>query len=322
MEERINKAVELFKSGYNCSQSVVAAYADLYDLSGEQALRVSASFGAGIGRMRETCGAACGMFILAGLEKGATISKDQKGKGENYRLVQDLAEIFKERNGSINCGELLGLNNGHVVSSAPEERTEIYYKKRPCVKMVEEAARIWAEYLESMKNQREIYFAGGCFWGTEHFLKQIQGVEQTQVGYANGSVENPTYEQVCSGHTEFAETVKVVYDRQVVKLELLIDLFFKTIDPTSLNRQGNDRGTQYRTGIYYTDETDLPQIKAHAEDQAKNYTQPLVVEIKPLTNFYPAERYHQDYLDKNPRGYCHINPALFDLAKKANTKIK
>jgi C_GCAxxG_C_C family probable redox protein len=151
MEERINKAVELFKSGYNCSQSVVTAFADLYDLSDEQALRVSASFGAGIGRMRETCGAACGMFILAGLEKGTTISKDQKGKGENYRLVQDLAEIFKERNGSINCGELLGLKKGHVVSSVPEERTDIYYKKRPCVKMVEEAARIWAEYLESQK---------------------------------------------------------------------------------------------------------------------------------------------------------------------------
>lgn len=151
MEERINRAVELFKSGYNCSQSVVAAFADLYDLSDEQALRVSASFGAGIGRMRETCGAACGMFILAGLEKGTTISKDQKGKGENYRLVQDLAEIFKERNGSINCGELLGLKKGHVVSSVPEERTDIYYKKRPCVKMVEEAARIWAEYLESQK---------------------------------------------------------------------------------------------------------------------------------------------------------------------------
>ena len=171
---------------------------------------------------------------------------------------------------------------------------------------------------QTMKNQREIYFAGGCFWGTEHFLKQIRGVEQTQVGYANGSVENPTYEQVCSGHTEFAETVKVVYDRQVVKLELLIDLFFKTIDPTSLNRQGNDRGTQYRTGIYYTDETDLPQIKADVEAQAKHYTQPLVVEIKPLPNFYPAEGYHQDYLDKNPGGYCHINPALFNMAKKAN----
>lgn len=151
MEERINKAVELFNSGYNCSQSVFTAFADLYDISDEQALRISASFGAGIGRMRETCGAACGMFILAGLEKGTTISKDQKGKGENYKLVQYLAKIFKERNGSINCGELLGLKKGDVISPIPEERTDIYYKKRPCVKMVEEAARIWAEYLESQK---------------------------------------------------------------------------------------------------------------------------------------------------------------------------
>ena len=105
----------------------------------------------------------------------------------------------------------------------------------------------------NMKNQSEIYFAGGCFWGTEHFLKQIRGVESTEVGYANGNIANPTYEQVCSGNTNFAETVKVVYDPQEVKLPLLIDLYFKTIDPTSINRQGNDRGSQYRTGIYYTD---------------------------------------------------------------------
>ena len=171
---------------------------------------------------------------------------------------------------------------------------------------------------KTMKNQSEIYFAGGCFWGTEHFLKQIRGVEQTQVGYANGHVKNPTYEQVCQDNTGFAETVKVVYDPQVVKLNLLIDLFFKTIDPTSMNRQGNDRGSQYRTGIYYTDPALLPDIKADVAAQAVNYSKPLVVEIEPLTSFYPAEAYHQDYLDKNPGGYCHINPALFDLAKKAN----
>ncbi len=151
MEERINKAVELFKRGYNCSQSVVAAFADLYDLTDDQALRVSASFGGGIGRMRETCGAACGMFILAGLENGTTIAKDQKGKGENYKLVQNLAAVFKERNGSLICGELLGLKKDHAISSTPEERTTTYFAKRPCVKMVEEAARIWAEYLESQK---------------------------------------------------------------------------------------------------------------------------------------------------------------------------
>lgn len=173
-----------------------------------------------------------------------------------------------------------------------------------------------------MSIQREIYFAGGCFWGTEHFMKQINGVTNTQVGYANGkmSIKNPTYEQVCSGNTGFAETVKVSYNSQQVDLKLLIELFFKTIDPTSLNRQGNDRGTQYRTGIYYTDNSDLPVIKETVGILAKNYSKPLVVEIKPLSNFYPAETYHQDYLDKHPNGYCHISPDLFDFARKANMK--
>ena len=107
----------------------------------------------------------------------------------------------------------------------------------------------------------EIYFAGGCFWGTEHFLKQIRGVKETQVGYANGNIIDPTYEEVCSDETGFAETVKVIYNPNEVKLELLIDLFLKTIDPTSLNRQGGDIGSQYRTGIYYVDEKDLPVIE-------------------------------------------------------------
>lgn len=171
-----------------------------------------------------------------------------------------------------------------------------------------------------MENLSEIYFAGGCFWGTEHFLKQIRGVESTQVGYANGNIANPTYQQVCTGKTNFAETVKVQYDPKEIDLKFLIDLFFKTIDPTSLNKQGNDRGTQYRTGIYYTDPADLPIIKAAVQELAKGYSKPLVVEIEPLTNFYQAEDYHQDYLDKNPGGYCHINPALFELARKANQK--
>lgn len=147
MEDRIEKAVELFKSGFNCSQSVVAAFADMYGFSEEQALRMSASFGGGIGRMRQTCGAACGMFLLAGLEKGAIDGKDREGKGANYALVQELAEEFKKRNGSMICAELLGLKKPEG-SSIPEARTEQYYSKRPCIKMVEEAARIWVEYLK------------------------------------------------------------------------------------------------------------------------------------------------------------------------------
>ena len=151
MEERIEKAVALFKEGYNCSQSVVAAFADRYGFTREQALRMSASFGGGIGRMRETCGAACGLFMLAGLETGAVDGADREGKAANYALVQQLAEEFKKRNGALKCAELLGLSKKEPVVSTPEARTTQYYAKRPCVKMVEEAARIWCEYLEIQK---------------------------------------------------------------------------------------------------------------------------------------------------------------------------
>lgn len=147
-EERVQRAVELFRSGYNCSQSVVAAFADMYGFTREQALHMSASFGGGIGRMRQTCGAACGMFLLAGLEKCAIEGADKESKAANYALVQQLAAEFKKRNGTVVCGELLGLRKEASVSSVPEERTEHYYAKRPCPKIVEEAARIWAEYLE------------------------------------------------------------------------------------------------------------------------------------------------------------------------------
>ena len=147
-EERIEKAVELFKEGFNCSQSVVAAFADQYGFTREQALRMSASFGGGIGRMRETCGAACGLFLLAGLETGATDGADREGKAANYAVVQELAEEFKKRNGALKCADLLGLSKKEPVVSTPEARTPQYYAKRPCAKMVEEAARIWCEYLE------------------------------------------------------------------------------------------------------------------------------------------------------------------------------
>ena len=147
-DKRIEKAVALFKEGFNCSQSVVAAFADMYGFTHEQALRMSASFGGGIGRMRETCGAACGLFMLAGLETGATDGANHEGKAVNYKLVQELAEEFKQRNGALRCADLLGLSKKEPVVSTPEARTNQYYAKRPCVKMVEEAARIWCEYLE------------------------------------------------------------------------------------------------------------------------------------------------------------------------------
>nr|WP_236013782.1 peptide-methionine (R)-S-oxide reductase MsrB [Capnocytophaga bilenii] len=164
-----------------------------------------------------------------------------------------------------------------------------------------------------------LYFAGGCFWGTEHFFKQIRGVISTEVGYANGTLQHaPSYEEVCSGNTGFAETVKIVYNPQVVDLKLLLELYFKTIDPTSLNKQGNDVGDQYRTGIYYTDAGVKTTIDEAIAALAKNYKKPIVVEVSPLKNFYQAEEYHQDYLDKNPRGYCHIPTKLFEVARKAN----
>ena len=147
-EERIEMAVSLFKEGFNCSQSVVAAFADKYGFTREQALKMSASFGGGIGRMRETCGAACGLFMLVGLETGATEGADREGKAVNYALVQELAEEFKQRNGALRCADLLGLSKKEPVVSTPEARTDQYYAKRPCVKMVEEAARIWCEYLQ------------------------------------------------------------------------------------------------------------------------------------------------------------------------------
>lgn len=147
-EVKIIKAVELFKEGFNCAQAVVAAFAEDYGFTQEQALRMSASFGGGIGRMRETCGAACGLFMLAGLENGAIEGADKEGKAANYELVQKLADEFKKRNGSLKCAELLGLAPKSPIVPTPEERTTQYYAKRPCSKMVEEAAKIWCEYKE------------------------------------------------------------------------------------------------------------------------------------------------------------------------------
>lgn len=168
------------------------------------------------------------------------------------------------------------------------------------------------------KNIKEIYFAGGCFWGTEHLFQLVRGVVATEVGYANGKIKNPTYEQVISHTTGFAEAVKVQYDADEVDLPLLIDLYFKSIDPTTIDRQGNDVGDNYRSGIYTTDPTAEAIVKTEVAKLAKNYSKPVVVETIPLKNFYKAEDYHQDYLEKNPGGYCHIPLSVFEEAKKAN----
>lgn len=166
--------------------------------------------------------------------------------------------------------------------------------------------------------QKEIYLAGGCFWGTEHFFKQLNGVLATEVGYANGHTENPTYQEVCTDLTGFAEAVRVIFDDQVVSLRFLLDMYFKTIDPLSVNRQGADVGSQYRTGIYYTDASQLPIVEEKVREVSTELFEPLAVEVEPLINFYPAEDYHQDYLDKNPTGYCHLPLELFEMARNAN----
>lgn len=169
-------------------------------------------------------------------------------------------------------------------------------------------------------NTKVIYLAGGCFWGTEHFIKQIQGVISTETGFANGNTEHPTYKEVYTDTTGYAETVKVEYDADVADLRFLLELYFKAIDPTSLNKQGEDEGTRYRTGIYYTDCGDLPIIQQVFNEVAQQYNRPLVVEVLPLSNYYAADEYHQDYLDKHPDGYCHLSPALFEFARKARRK--
>ena len=169
---------------------------------------------------------------------------------------------------------------------------------------------------------KEIYLAGGCFWGTEHFFKQIEGVVSTEVGFANGHTDHPSYKEVYTDTTGHAETVHIVYDEAVADLEFLLNMFFKAIEPTSVNRQGHDEGTRYRTGVYYTDPADLPVIEKVFSEEQKNYEQPLAVEKLPLQNFYTAEEYHQDYLDKNPDGYCHLPLSLFEFARQARPKVK
>lgn len=165
---------------------------------------------------------------------------------------------------------------------------------------------------------KEIYLAGGCFWGTEHYLKQIRGVVTTEVGYANGNGENPSYEEVYTDTTGFVECVKVVYNPALIALEKIVELYFHSIDPLSLNQQGNDIGTRYRTGIYYTDDSDRDRIESAYCAVESKVGERLAVELEPLRNFYNAEEYHQDYLDKNPAGYCHLPADLFEYARKAN----
>jgi peptide methionine sulfoxide reductase msrA/msrB len=164
---------------------------------------------------------------------------------------------------------------------------------------------------------REIYLAGGCFWGVEAFFSRIDGVVDAVSGYANGLTENPAYEDLIYRNSGHAETVLVRYDPTRITLDELLIYYFRIIDPTSLNQQGNDIGTQYRTGVYYLDAAEEAVIRKRLEAEQPNYDQLIVIEVEPLRQFFPAEDYHQDYLVNNPNGYCHI-----DLSRAADPVIR
>lgn len=155
-----------------------------------------------------------------------------------------------------------------------------------------------------------IYLAGGCFWGVEAYFRRISGVQEAVSGYANGRTAHPTYEEVCHHNSGHAETVKVVFNPEIISLPQILQHFFRITDPTSLNRQGNDVGEQYRCGVYYTHEADRAVIEAALAAEQTKYSAPIVAENLPLQHFYPAEAYHQDYLGKNPNGYCHVDLRL------------
>ncbi len=152
---------------------------------------------------------------------------------------------------------------------------------------------------------KTIYLAGGCFWGVEAYFKNIDGIVDTEVGYANGKTDKTTYEEVA--RTDHAETVEVKYDDEVIGLEEILEYLYYIIDPFSINKQGNDRGRQYRTGIYSNDKEVLEEVQNFLDKKQENEEKEIQVEVEELKNFVLAEEYHQDYLDKNPTGYCHIN---------------
>lgn len=164
----------------------------------------------------------------------------------------------------------------------------------------------------SKSDLKKVYLAGGCFWGVEAYMARIYGVQDAVSGYANGTGENPSYEDVIKGDRGFAETVEVTYDPALVPLDKVLKEFFKVVDPTSVNQQGNDRGIQYRSGVYYTADSEKAVVEAVIAKEQEKYNKKIVTEVLPLQNFYMAEEYHQDYLEKNPEGYCHIDMGILN----------
>ncbi len=152
----------------------------------------------------------------------------------------------------------------------------------------------------------KIYFGAGCFWGVQYYFDQVPGVIETTAGYSDGTTHNPSYEQVCTGKTGHAEIVEVVFDPQIVSLDTLVRHFFRIHDPTQLNRQGPDVGSQYRSIILYTDEEQKAMAEHVMEEVASNHENPIATELQALEEFYPAEEYHQKFTEKTGRGGCHI----------------
>lgn len=214
----------------------------------------------------------------------------------NYKVsLLLLASLFL-----VACNNLtIGSNNQHP-KPKPENEGDGYILKSDVDNINEHL-----DYEDS--DFKKIYFAGGCFWGVEAYMQKLYGVSEVTSGYANGNGENPSYEEVIKGDKEFVETVEVVYDPVRISLDTLIDRLFQVIDPTAKNKQGNDVGVQYRTGIYYTDSNEKAIVNKAVEYEQQYYEDEIVTEAVPLENFYRAEDFHQDYLEKNPNGYCHIN---------------
>ncbi|MBR5754853.1 MAG: peptide-methionine (S)-S-oxide reductase MsrA [Erysipelotrichaceae bacterium] len=162
---------------------------------------------------------------------------------------------------------------------------------------------------------KKIYLAGGCFWGVEHYLSLIKGITDTTVGYANSDIESPSYEDLKAHRSSASETVEVTYNEELIDLDEILDMFYLIIDPTILDRQGHDEGHQYRTGVYYADDEDREVIERSLKKLSEKYEAPIVTELLKLENFTVAEDYHQDYLYKNPEGYCHVDPKMFEIAR-------